>query len=84
MILFYVVVSCACALGATLGFLTLRRWGRAPAVMGMVLGAAGGGLLFPFPIHGGVAFLGEVLWEEVVHWAQSHGERLTWTRSRLF
>jgi hypothetical protein len=70
MMLFYFIVGMASVLGATAAYLFLRRWGRVPALIGVLLGFFFGGLLFPFPIHGGVTFLGAVLWEELSWWAQ--------------
>ena len=75
MMLFYLIVGMASLLGATAGYLLLRRWGPIPALTGVLLGILGGGLLFPFPIHGGVTFLGEVLWEELSWWAKAHPHR---------
>lgn len=84
MILFFGFVGFACSLGATVGFLSLRRWGLGAALFGMLLGTAAGGLLFPFPIHGGVTFLGEVLWEEVADWVHGRAERRAERRDEVF
>lgn len=65
MIFFFVIVGIAALLGAAAGYFLLRRWGRGPAIAGVILGILAGALLFPFPIHGGVTFLGAVLWREI-------------------
>lgn len=75
MILFYTIVGLACVLGASAGFAVLRRWGLGPALFGAFLGLLAGGLLFPFPIHGGVTILGEVLWGEIDRWADGQADR---------
>lgn len=75
MMLFYVVVGLAVFTGAAAGHLFFRRWGSVAAWIGVLPGMLGGGLLSPIPIHGGVTFLGEVLWEECTAWATSHDAR---------
>jgi hypothetical protein len=84
MIVFYTVVGLACLLGAAAGFVALRRWGLGPALFGMFLGLLAGGLLFPFPIHGGVTILGEVLWEEVDQWVRGQADRREEKRDEEF
>lgn len=75
MILFFAIMGIASLLGATAGYFLLRRWGRGPAIAGILIGVLGGALLFPFPIHGGVTFLGAVLWEEIEQLAESQATR---------
>lgn len=75
MIIFFIVAGLACVLGATAGYFFLRRWGAGPALSGVLLGFLAGGLLFPFPIHGGVMFLGGVLWDEIDQWRRAQTER---------
>lgn len=84
MIVFYTIVGLASVVGAAAGFFALRRWGLGPALFGMFLGFLAGGLLFPFPIHGGVTFLGEVLWEEIAWWAREQAERREEKRDEEF
>jgi hypothetical protein len=83
-ILFFVIVGVAALLGATAGYLLLRRWGRGPAIAGVALGVLAGALLFPFPIHGGVTFLGAALWEEIGLLADSQTARRDERRDEHF
>ena len=75
MVIFFLVLGLASVIGATVAYLLLRRWGQVPALIGGFLGLLAGGLLFPFPIHGGVTFLGEVLWEELDGWVRQNAVR---------
>jgi hypothetical protein len=83
-IAFYTVVGLACVLGAAAGYVALRRWGLGPALVGVFLGLLAGGLLFPFPIHGGVTFLGQVLWEEADRWVSGQADRREERRDEEF
>lgn len=74
----------AALLGAIAGYFLLRRWGRGPAIVGVLLGILAGALLFPFPIHGGVTFLGAVLWEEIQQLADSQTARRDERRDESF
>jgi hypothetical protein len=84
MIFFFAIVGFASLLGATVGYLVLRRWGRGPAILGVLLGILAGGLLFPIPIHGGVMFLGQVLWNEIEQLADAQAERRDQRRDEIF
>ncbi|MFN0037934.1 MAG: hypothetical protein ACKVP2_00265, partial [Burkholderiales bacterium] len=84
MILFFFIVGVATLLGAVAGYFLLRRWGRGPAIAGIVFGILAGVLLFPFPIHGGATFLGAVLWEEIQQLADSQTARRDKRRDESF
>jgi hypothetical protein len=75
MIIFFAAFALVCLLGAAAGWYLLRRWGLWQGVIGVVLGLAAGSLLFPFPIHGGVMFLGEVMWDELADWRLAAADR---------
>ena len=84
LIFFYTILGLGCVLGATAGYFFLRRWGPVPAFTGVILGLLAGGLLFPFPIHGGVTFFGEVLWEELLLRVHEQADRREEGRNQDF
>lgn len=84
MIFFFVIMAIAALLGATAGYFLLRRWGRGPAITGVVIGILAGALLFPLPIHGGATFLGAVLWEQIEQLTDSQAARRDERRDESF
>lgn len=84
MINFFVMLGLACTLGAVAGFLLLRRRGLGLALTGALVGLLVGCLVFPFPVHGGVMFLGEVLWEELGDWVDARAEHVEERRDTGF
>jgi hypothetical protein len=63
-LLFYVFLLVVLVIVAIFSFRFLRRWGRRSAVVGTLLMLVSAILFWPIPIHGGLLFLGEALYDE--------------------